>query len=405
MSGWLQGIRGRVTLTVLVVAALLYSALATAGFLQIVASGRQGVAERVDDAIDRLHGELLAGRVVTRITTADGVIVELKVGDVVADEQPGTVVRSRVIDYAGTPATIIGTASLRSLNDGLRSLHTSLWIAVPLAVLFSAAVAGLATARALRPVDDITGLAARIGADAAERVPVAGTEDEIQRLATTVNDMLDRIAHGRRMLQRFTSDAAHELRTPLMALQGEIELARTGPLDADTLGRIARITNRLAGLVDELLLLSTLDEGRPIHRSTTDLLELARAEAEAAAPAATVEGAAVVMDVDEMLLGRAIRNLAANARRHSKSAVHVTVEGREPGVSIHVDDDGSGFDPEALDRVFERFGRADRSRSVDSGGAGLGLAIVSAIAEAHGGSVSAGAGPLGGARVSINLPA
>ena len=134
---------------------------------------------------------------------------------------------------------------------------------MPLGVLVTAVIAGLATRRALRPVSVITDLAATIEArDTTMRVPVPDTDDEIEHLARTVNEMLDRIAAGRAAQRQFTSDAAHELRTPLMALKGEIELAIRAPDDVDVtfLPRLEALGDRLARRVDDLVLLSTLDE-------------------------------------------------------------------------------------------------------------------------------------------------
>ena len=156
------------------------------------------------------------------------------------------------------------------------------------------------------------------------RVPVPDTDDEIEHLARTVNDMLDRIAAGRTAQRQFTSDAAHELRTPLMALQGEIELAIRAPdgVDVPFLHRLEALGDRLARRVDDLVLLSTLDEEPPLDRRTVDVLEIVRTEAgtmPAGADAPTVEvvGEATPAAADERLISRAVRNLMANACRHA----------------------------------------------------------------------------------------
>jgi signal transduction histidine kinase len=259
-------------------------------------------------------------------------------------------------------------------------LHRALWIAVPLASVLTAAAAGLAMRRALRPVSEITALAATIGpSDVTTRVPVPDTDDEVAHLARTVNGMLDRIADGRLAQHRFTSDAAHELRTPLMAMQGELELAMRHPstVDDELLVRLDRERRRLGERVDDLVLLSTLDERPPVQRD----------------------------HVDPRLVARAVRNLVANARRHAASTVTVTVERERDRAWVHVDDDGPGIPPAQRATVFERFARLDEARSTDRGGAGLGLAIVAGVAEAHGGGALVSDAPTGGARVSLWFPA
>ena len=243
------------------------------------------------------------------------------------------------------------------------------------------------------------------------RVPVPDTDDEIEHLARTVNDMLDRIAAGHAAQRQFTSDAAHELRTPLMALQGEIELAIRAPdgVDVPFLHRLEALGDRLNRRVDDLVLLSTLDEEPPLDRRTIDLLETVRVEAAAMpaggdAPTVEVVGASTPAALDERLISRAVRNLMANACRHAEHEVRVEVTSSKDEAWVHVDDDGPGVAAEDRELILRRFGRLDKARNSDSGGAGLGLAIVSSVARAHGGNVVVGDSPLGGARFSISLP-
>src|SRR4029079_7820488 len=187
---------------------------------------------------------------------------------------------------------------------------------------------------ALRPVADITQLAGTIGATAdGARVPVPDTGDEVEQLAVTVNEMLDRIDHGRAVQRQFTSDAAHELRTPLMALLGEIELARrsSAPPDPQLLARLDDLAQRLARRVHDLVLLSTLDERPPLDRRPTDLLKVVRAEAAALAvgdpaPAIAGVGRETTAVVDERLVSRAVRNLLSNACRHAAGTVRAEVD-------------------------------------------------------------------------------
>ena len=164
-----------------------------------------------------------------------------------------------------------------------------------------------------------------------------------------------------------------------------------------------RERRRLGERVDDLVLLSTLDERPPVQRDRVDLLELARAEVGDADVA--VVGDSVTVEADTRLVARAVRNLVANARRHAPSSVTVSVERQQDRAWVHVDDDGPGIPPAQRATVFERFARLDEARSTDRGGAGLGLAIVAGVADAHGGGTLASDAPTGGARVSICFPA
>ncbi|MCU1393314.1 MAG: putative two-component sensor kinase [Ilumatobacteraceae bacterium] len=407
----LSGVRGRVVLTVLVVTACLYSLLGSIGFLHIASSGRDAIRERVSNVVDQLEAELRGGSGTVTISTPDGVEVDaVAVG---ADPYvPSDDIRVvRTVRIGDQDLKLVGHASQARLTDSLRSLYRGLWIGVPLAVVLTSVIAGLATRRALRPVSVITELAATIGAgDTTMRVPVPDTDDEIEQLARTVNEMLDRIAAGRTAQHQFTSDAAHELRTPMMALQGEIELALGAPATADVafLRRLESLGDRLARRIDDLVLLSTLDEQPPLDRRPADLLAIARTEA-AAMPAGDgavridVADGAVPADVDARLIERALRNLIANACRHAASTVLVGTSSEDGTLWVHVDDDGPGIPPADRDAVLRRFGRLDEARHADAGGAGLGLAIVASVARAHGGSVVVTDSPLGGARVSMSV--
>ena len=362
--------------------------------------------------LDQLEASLRSGSGTVSITTPDGVeavAVQPGVSPFVASDD---VTVRHTVKIGASSLDLVGHASQARLTDSLHSLYRGLWFGVPLGVLVTAIIAGLATRRALRPVSVITDLAATIEAgDMTMRVPVPDTDDEIEHLARTVNDMLDRIAAGRTAQRQFTSDAAHELRTPLMALQGEIELAIRAPdgVDVPFLHRLEALGDRLTRRVDDLVLLSTLDEEPPLDRRTIDLLEIVRAEAATMpaggdAPAVEVVGASTPAALDERLISRAVRNLMANACRHAEHEVRVEVACSDADAWIHVDDDGPGVAAEDRDLILRRFGRLDKARNSDSGGAGLGLAIVSSVARAHGGNVVVGDSPLGGARISITLP-
>lgn len=407
MRNPLTGVRGRVTFTVLAVTAALYSLLGTVGFVAIANSGRDTIRERIDEVLDQLEAGVVSGNGTVTLSTADGVDAVVVLPGEVPPASAGTVQVTRSVAVNGSEVMLVGTGSEARLTDSLRSLYRGLWIAIPVGAVLSALMAGLATHRALRPVGSITALAGTIGgANGGARVPVPDTGDEIERLATTVNAMLGRIEDGRTAQRQFTSDAAHELRTPLMALQGELELAANGTqaIDQHLFARVDALCGRLGERIDDLVLLSTLDEGRPVASRPVALAALAREEAATAAPGADVSGERIEVSCDRVLVARAVRNLLGNARRHCVDRVAVTVEVVGSRVWLHVDDDGPGIDPAQHEEVFRRFSRLDEARSSDGGGAGLGLAIVASVAEAHQGGVAAGRSPLGGARLSLWLP-
>ena len=219
--------------------------------------------------------------------------------------------------------------------------------------------------------------------------------------------MLDRIGEGLLAQRRFTSDAAHELRTPLMALQGEIEIAKRYPesSDAEFLDHAAMLAARLGDRVDDLVLLSVLDESRPIDLHPELLYAVVQAEAHGlSAPIEVVGDQSMIVRDGSAVDGPAIRNLLSNALRHADKTARATVVRVGERVWLYVDDDGRGIEPAEREHVFQRFGRLDEGRSADAGGAGLGLAIVASVAHAHGGDVSVEPGPLGGARFSLWLP-
>lgn len=408
MTNPFTGVRGRVTFTVFAVTAVLYSVLGTFGFAQIASSGRDAIRERIGEVLDELEVSARSGLGTVNLSTPDGVSATVFDGSASITPPAGgqlQVVRRSTI--LGRPVQLVGISSEARLTDSLRSLYRALWIAIPLASVVSALMAGLATRRALRPVGAITELADTIGESMnGARVPVPDTGDEIERLATTVNSMLDRIEAGRNTQRQFTSDAAHELRTPLMALQGELELAagHHAVVDDALLDRLAGLSRRLSDRIDDLVLLSTLDEARPLVLVPASLLDIVREEASALLPRASVSGDALVIELDRALVARAVRNLLANAGRHATAHVAAAVQRDGDRLWLHVDDDGRGVDPASSSDVFRRFSRLDEARNSDGGGSGLGLAIVASVAAAHRGDVAVARSPLGGARVSMWLP-
>jgi len=303
------------------------------------------------------------------------------------------------------------------LTDALRAASTVsglLLVAVPVLLVAIALLTWLLVGRALRPVETIRREVDAIGpGELDRRVAEPDTDDEVARLARTMNRMLARLDAAARAQRRFVSDASHELRSPLASIRQHAELARAHPDRLDD-GELAEVVlaegARLQDLVEQLLLLTRLDEGGlALVRRPVDLDDVVLADArlgrDAGVALDTSGVAAARVDGDERMLARLVRNLTANAARHATARVAVAVAERDGRVVLTVDDDGAGIPEAQRQHVFERFVRLDEGRARDAGGSGLGLAIVAEIARAHGGSVRVDDSPLGGARFTVELPA
>jgi two-component system OmpR family sensor kinase len=299
-------------------------------------------------------------------------------------------------------------------------------VLVGIAVLAAIGGAGWWLVRlGLRPLTDIEQTAGRIAAgDLSQRIEESPPGTEVGRLGSALNTMLGRIeesfdeqARSERRLRQFVADASHELQTPLTSVRGYAELFRRGAADrpedlANAMRRIEDEATRMGLLVDDLLLLARLDQGRPLARERVDLTALARdlvGDARVVEPDRPIEilgDPVVVVEGDRQRLAQVIGNLVSNARAHTPAGTPVAVRVWQDGDEAHVEvaDRGPGMVPEHAARVFERFFRSDASRARASGGTGLGLSIVSAIAEAHGGRVSVDTAPGDGARFRVTLP-
>jgi two-component system, OmpR family, sensor kinase len=291
------------------------------------------------------------------------------------------------------------------------------------------ALAGLVTwvvRRGLRPLGDVVVAADAVAeGDLSHRVPVPNPRTEVGHLGVAFNTMVDRIEASfaerdelEQRLRRFVADASHELRTPLTSIRGYAELFRRGAADdpdqlALAMRRIEDEASRMGVLVDDLLLLARLDQGRPLEREPVELVALvddAVADARAVEPDRPITfsgpGERVVVSGDDVRLHQVVANLLSNARVHTPEgtpvAVRVAVDG--PEAVVEVTDQGPGMSAEAAAHVFERFYRVDSSRSRRQGGAGLGLAIVAAVVSAHGGRVSTSSTPGRGATFVVRLP-
>jgi len=289
-------------------------------------------------------------------------------------------------DAAGGGAVLVA-ASTADVGDTIRTLHALTVLAAIVAAAIGAAAIALLMRGAMRPLARLDRAAAEIGrtGDARRRLPDPRSQDEVGRLATTLNAMLDGLEHARDTERRFLADASHELRTPLTALRGNVaHLARHGATP-ELVRELQADAERLAQLADDLLALSR-EEAALAPKDAVALDALAHA---AAAPDVVVHAEPVQVRGDRAALERALANLVENARRHGRGQITVSVEERGEIVALSVSDEGPGIPAADSERVFERF---------YGHGSGLGLAIVRATAERHGGRAYADGG-----RVTIEL--
>ena len=335
---------------------------------------------------------------------------------------------------AHTGAVAIAGFSLDDVSSTLGVATAALAVGGAAFVLLGGLGAYWLAAAALSPVERMRRQVASLSTrDAAVGVEVPRTRDELAALAGTMNDLLARLHDAMARQREFVSDASHELRTPLAVLGAELELAaRPGRSRDELVHAVAEAEDevaRLTRLTNDLLMLAGSDEGRlPVRIAETDLRAVLERSAERAAGRAAEAGVrcvieapdALVVAVDADRIAQAIDNLIDNALRFAPAGTEVTVSARtrgaattagsaasagETAVVIEVADAGPGFPPAFLPHAFERFRRPVTGRARSDGGAGLGLAIVAAIARAHGGTASARNGPAGGAIVTLDLPA
>ena len=305
---------------------------------------------------------------------------------------------ARPVERHGRRAFVVAGESLAPVERSVRRVVVLLLIAGPAALLLTAVGGWWLARRALRPVDAMTGTAAAIGLERLdERVPEPAARDELWHLARTFNTMLDRIRDGVHEQRRLVADASHELRTPLAAMRAEIDVSlradELSPAARDVLASAREEVDRLSRMVDDLLTLASADDGRlALDLRPADLAMLAADVAEAQRPLAarrnvTIElsGPPAPVRADRDRLGRAIRNVVENAIEFSPpgGVVELTTA---PG-RLQVADEGPGVPAELRERVFDRFFRADPSRTRETGGSGLGLAIARELVAGHGGAV------------------
>jgi signal transduction histidine kinase len=374
-----------------------------------------GQAEPVYYRIIKSNGQVIAGSSdaslpilrfgpthTRQMTAADGTIYDLT---------------WRRVTVSSGPLSIAIATPLSEVRRSVDTLARSLWIGTPGLIVLVGLIAWLLVGRALRPVEAIRAQVDEITATTMHRrVPVPNTEDEVARLARTMNGMLDRLERASARQRAFVSDASHELRSPVSTIRTELEVAASDPAHADwpevaqrTLGE----TERLGRLVDDLLALARLDEAQgPPKRVPVDLDDLVLEESSRThrvpVRMAGVSAGRVLGDTRQ--LTQVVRNLVDNAQRHAATQVAITLRQDGDDLVLVVDDDGPGIPESEREHVFDRFTRLDEARGRADGGAGLGLAVVRRAVEHHGGTVSVvdsdpEQGGLGGARFVVRLPA
>ncbi|GEM_PF-140944 len=341
--------------------------------------------------------------------------------EVQAKGASGTYYRVQAVAVPG--GTLVTAISLHPTSQTLASL-THVEVGVSIAVVAVLLVLVLVIVRfGLRPLDDMTKTAGAIaGGDLTRRIQRMDDKSEVGRLGAALNGMLSQIeaafrerAGSESRLRRFVADASHELRTPLTSIRGYAELLRKEALSDDESRRRAaeRIEGeaaRMSVLVDDLLLLARLDQGRPLDRSPVDVAEVVSDAVDAARtsdPGRTISldaPSSVVVEGDPLRLRQIVDNLLRNAQVHTPAGtpVRVSVSSRGDFALVVVADEGPGLDAEEQARVFDRFYRGNVVRT--GGGSGLGLSIVAALATAHGGRAYVESAPGEGATFTIELP-
>jgi len=314
----------------------------------------------------------------------------------------------------GKEIVVVG-ASTAGREESFTDLLQLLLIGLPAALILASLAGYGVAAAALRPVEAMRARAEEIStASAEERLPVPDTRDEVARLGNTLNEMLARLGDALERERAFVADASHELRTPLAILRTELELALAQGRSPEelraALASAAEETDRLTQLSEDLLTIAQTERGElPLRLGPTRLADtfaaverrFGRRAAEAGRRIEVGEGGGFELDADRLRIDQAIGTVVDNALRYGAGTVVISAARAGAAIEIHVTDEGEGFPPAFLERAFERFSRAP---GVRDGGAGLGLAIVATVAEAHGGSAHAVNRPGGGADVWLVIP-
>jgi signal transduction histidine kinase len=305
--------------------------------------------------------------------------------------------------------------SLGDRDEALSGVVTSFALGGSVAILLASGIGYLLASAGLAPVEAMRRRAREVSLSRGdERLPLPAARDEVRRLGETLNEMLDRLRQSFERERRFVADASHELRTPIAVVKTELEGAlRTGdygPAVREALVAAVEECDRLAQLAEDLLVLARAAEGElPVRRESVEARLLLEGVRERFVDRATQQGRDIHVSADDGLrlhadpvrIRQALGNLVDNALRYGDGEIVLASRGAPAGAELEVSDNGPGFAPDIAGRAFERFARGDRART--RGGAGLGLAIVRAVARAHGGGAEIVPGS--GARVRVWLPA
>ncbi len=372
------------------------------GFAQLLGADGQVLAGSGD-----VRSAALSPPEVRRAQAGERVLVERRI--------PGIEGRTRVLARAGGGPEVVAVGqSLQDRDDTLGNLVRSFALGGPIAVLLASVLGYVLAAAGLRPVEAMRRRAREVSLSREdERLPLPAAHDEIRRLGETLNEMLDRLSRSFERERRFVADASHELRTPVAVVKAELEGAlRAGghaPQVREALVVSVEECDHLAQLAEDLLILARSSEGQlPVRPESLELREQLERVARRFGDRAAARGRGISVDVgddrsvyaDELRLRQALGNLVDNALRYGRGEIVLRTRRAGSGLELEVSDEGEGFTPAFVERAFERFARDDRARTRD--GAGLGLSIVRAIAEAHGGRAEVIAGP--GATVRMWLP-
>jgi signal transduction histidine kinase len=431
-------LRGRITLVstaivavTLVVGAILFVLVLRAVLLAEVSSAAERDVQQLQaeyDSTGALEGfDADDDEILVQVTDASGALLagsDALGGEAVPLDDDGDTQTVRVPDEDG--AYLVATeerdditlAAGRSLETVEESVATVGWLlagAVPLLMGVVAALSWIVVGRTLAPVERMRREVDAVTASSLDRrIRDPGRADEIGRLASTMNRMLDRLDTSQRAQRQFVSDASHELRSPLASLRQYAEVAQAHPdrVSLDDLSEAVLDEGaRLERLVRGMLLLAQVNErsleatGRAVDLDDLMLAEARRLRDTMALTIDATGVAAARVHGDETLLGQVVRNLVDNAAQHASGRVTLTLGVEGESAVLAVEDDGHGVPAVERDRIFERFVRLDASRARASGGTGLGLAIVRETVQAHGGTVRVSDGALGGARFEVRLPA
>ncbi len=327
------------------------------------------------------------------------------------DEGPYAIVVQGV-DLGDGPGVVIVASSLEVADQARNAVDPLLGIGLPIVLIIVGFVVWLLTGLALRPVESMRAEAGRISALALDRrLPLPEAQDEIRRLAGTLNEMLDRLERSALKRTRFVSDASHELKSPLAAMRTMVEVAAadgTRASDDEVFADLQIEINRMQALVSDLLFLARHDEHVPPRRHEEVDLDHVALNAARSAPAeiqidtSGVGPVRIIGDPDA--LDQLARNLVENAARHAATRVWIETAESNGDATLTISDDGPGVPKGEADRIFERFVRLDESRARDTGGTGLGLSVARAIARDHGGDVVLAEGRVSGATFVARFP-